>query len=139
MEKEILREKIAEIIAQMSETDYSKIDMADEILALVNKELLKNVEVEEECKNCDTTNFKKLVHSELSKHIKIIDCPKCKGTGKIRRPAKLEDIDLKRLIMGYEIMADKGYLQTVKEAKFIAKDFLKKIPSGGRLVIKEEK
>ena len=50
----------------------------------LNEELLKDIEVEEECiGHIETT---------IGKDARFI-CGKCQGIGKIRRPARLEDVD----------------------------------------------
>ena len=71
--------------------------------------MLEGIEVEEEC-ICQRVEYDHLSHAP------------CQDTGKIRRPATLEDIDLKDLINHYDYPCDK--------------DHAPKTPTGGKLVVK---
>ena len=105
---------------------------ADQILAPYQKErseeLLKDIEVEEECiGHIETT---------IGKEARFI-CGKCNGTGKVRRPATNEDVDFReKLEHVYKLYNGIGiYSNPARVGRFVV-NFIT-TPSGGRLVVKK--
>ena len=95
--------------------------------------LFSKLQVVEECKECNNGTIGEELIYEPDSIGHPVACPDCNGTGKIRRPARLEDVDIADILD--LISKAEGY-----PATNYVPDLIRKLttPSGGRLVVKKE-
>ena len=93
-----------------------------------DKSMLEGISVEEDCDKCDggykryNPNLNPNIFDEDCKYIK---CSFCQGTGKITRPATLEDLPpWARIIEGLMIISDDSYLELMDRNE-LTKDHIK--------------